>query len=226
MNNLLFVLEILLSYFTLLLLFKKHQKEGIYIWLLAATILLNFMLLKKVEIANVEVNLGIVLSSVIFIGCNIINQKYGPEEIKKIIYMLLFGSLVGFLLTILFSKITASDYNIVTNNSYDLVFGSNIRLYISNMIALLFTLILNNNLYYELRKIKNKIYISNILSTIIVQFIECILFVGLAYMFTESFKIMTEVVIWRYLIKLLVCLLGTVIIYLAVHMQESRRKEK
>lgn len=215
MNLVLFVFEIIVLYISLLIMYKRNKKEGLYIWALIASILGNIMILKTVEIFSFEVNLGIIINAVIFIAANIIVQKYGPEEIKKMIMIVLLGSLLGFIITSLGSYITPSEYNLSANKAYDYIFIENLRLYLANTIALFICLWVKAILYHELRKIKNKIWISNSLSTIIIQFIESIIFISIAYFFNLKINEIVILIIGRYFIKLFVGLIGNNAIYIA-----------
>ena len=60
--------------------------------------------------------------------------------------------------------------------SFNQIFGNNLKIFASSTIALLASLILNIKLYYFLRRAKNKIWISNILSGIIVQFVYTLIY--------------------------------------------------
>ena len=73
-------------------------------------------------------------------------------------------------------------------------------------------------MYYELKKINNRIFISNIFSIIIAELIENLLFVLIAYLFEQGksdliFDIIF-CIIFRYIIKTIIGLFGTIPIYI------------
>ena len=80
---------------------------------------------------------------------------------------------------------------------------------------MLYALIFNYKLYYYLKRIKNKIWISNLFSSIIINFITAILFPILAYALIEEPIDIIKLIIIRYLISLIVSIIGTIPIYIA-----------
>ena len=66
--------------------------------------------------------------------------------------------------------------NLYANKSYDSIFEYNLRVYIANLIALPLSVWLNSKLYYEIKKIKNNIALSNIFSIVIIELLENIIF--------------------------------------------------
>ncbi len=221
MNNVLFIIKIIILYLSLLLIYKKYKKEGLSYFIFILAILSSIILLKTVDIITFEVNLGLVFNILIFIGFNIIVQKHGPRETNKLMMMIFLGLIIGVIFLIIFSNLEGSNFNLLTNKSYDYVFGNALRIVIAGTLSLMGALSFNSILYYELRKIKNKIYISNILSTIISQFIECTLFITIAYLFKVNLSYMLKLIVGRYILKAVIGLIGTSVIYIAYRVKED-----
>lgn len=214
MNIILLLIEILLSVFALIYLYNKQKYEGIYLWILIFSIFIGIFSQKTTEIFGLEINLGFVTNSLLFIASNILVQKKGPEEIKKILSTIFVGSVIIFTISIISVLLTSSTINEITNKSFDKLFYLNNRIYFSSIISLIISLWLNAKLYHQIRQIKNKIVISNILSTIIIHFVECILFCVLSYTFKIPFINIIELIVIRYIFKVSIGLIGTNIIYM------------
>ena len=86
-----------------------------------------------------------------------------------------------YIILFLVSYLKSSNINLFTNASYNNIFINSIRIYFANLVTLLYSLLLNNKLYYYLKIMKNNILISNLFSTIIIQFIASIIFCLVGY---------------------------------------------
>ena len=107
------------------------------------------------------------------------------------------------------------------NKSFDNIFIDSARLYFANIVTTLYMLFLNSKLYYYLKKEKNKIIISNIFSSVIVQFLATIIFILLAYAITTPMTDIIAKMIIRYIISLIVMFLGTIVIYITNNIKEN-----
>ena len=67
---------------------------------------------------------------------------------------------------------------------------------------------------------KNNILISNIFSTIIIQFIASILFGVIAYTFIKEPIDIIKIIMIRYLMSLVVGIIGTIPIYITKYIKE------
>ena len=214
-NILLIIAEAIVSYLSLLLLSKKYKKDGIYIFAIIATFLSCILNLKQISIMNVSVPIGFGITIAIIIGLNILIQQNGQEETKNYLIIVLITSIISYLFLNISELITDSEYNLLSNKSFDNIFSNNTRIYISVTISLLLSLYLDSNLYYLIKKLQNKIILSNIFSIIIVEFFENILFVLLAYLFEYEAIDLILCIIFRYMIKTIIGLFGTIPLYIA-----------
>ena len=174
------------------------------------------MTLKLIPIFEFDTNLGIVPLATIFIASNIIVQKQGPEEIKKVTLTIIAFSIISFGILYLTSQLESSNINLFTNKSYDNIFMESARIYFANIATLLYSLLLNSKLYSYLKSVKNKIWISNIFASIIIQFIASILFNILAYIFVKELIEIIELIVLRYMISLIATIIGTINIYISI----------
>lgn len=222
MNNIsLLVIEMITCLITLIIIYKKYKIEGLYGYIIISFLLSNIMSLKIISIYDFDVNLGIIPLATIFIASNIIIQKQGTDEIKKLTLTLVAISIISYGMLYITSILNSSNINLFTSASYNNIFVGSERIYFANIVTILYTLLINSKLYYFLKTDRNKIWISNIFSGIIIQFVVTILFNVLAYSFLKEWINIIQLTIMRYLISIIVVLFGTIDVYIANYIKEK-----
>ena len=214
-NIILIFIEMIICYVLLLLLFKKFKTDGIYVYGIIATFISCIMSLKQIELMGVNVPIGFAVTTSLIIAGNMITQKRGPEELKTYLSLVLVTALISCSFLNLSGIIDSSEYNKLSNISYDNIFKYNLRIYLGLTISIIISIYLSSKLYYLLKRLQNKIILSNIFSIIIIELLENILFVFIAYLFEyEPIDLILCLVI-RYMIKTVIGLVGTIPIYIA-----------
>ncbi len=220
MNSItLLIIELIICFITTLLLYKKYKDNGIYTYVIISFIISSIMSLKTITLFEFDINLGIIPFCSIFTAVNILIQKKGPESQKNLIIMLLTISIITYLIVYIVSLMTASEINLFTSASYDNLFKGNSRIFFANLVTILYSLLINSKLYYYLKKMKNNIIVSNLFSSIIIEFIAAILFSTVAYAFSLEAVEIIKIIMIRYLISIIVGLLGTVCIYISKYIK-------
>lgn len=214
MNIMLLILEILLMSAGIILLFKKYKKEGLYFWIIASIILTNIMALKTTNILEIDVALGSILYVGIFIAMNLIIQKHGVESIKKIAITTISASTISVLMITLFTLFYNSSINIDTNISFNILFSNNIRIFLASVITFAISVYINAGIYSKLRIDNNKIFVNNMVAILITQFIDTVLFMGIAFGGTLSLKVIISSIAIRLIIKYITGIIGTIVIYI------------
>ena len=213
-NIILVVIEVIICYTSMILLNKKYKTDGLYVYGIIATFLSCIMSLKQIDILTVSVPIGFGVITSLVIAGNIITQKRGPEEIKTYLTLILVTALVSCCFLNLSGLMESSNYNLYANKSYDSIFEYNLRVYIANIISILLCVWINSKLYYEIKRIKNKIILSNIFSITITELLENTFFVFIAYLFEYELINIVLCIIFRYMIKIVIAIIGTIPIYI------------
>lgn len=221
MNIILLVLEVLIVLGIIYFLYKKLNKNGLYLFIIIGLILLNVFTLKTIEILSIDITTGIVINIAIYTISIILVHKYGFEELKKLIFISAMTLLFSYIIISLSGMLESGLYNDLSNEAYNIIFASNIRLFIANITSILFGIWINGLLYYKLKGIKNIIFINNILTTIIIQFIDNIIFTVLAYMVTTDIVVLIGMFLIRYIIKVLIGIIFTILIYMIDRIKEK-----
>lgn len=213
MNTLLLLSEIIISFASIIILYEKYNKEGIYIWLMIATIFGNIMITKSISISNLNINLGIIVIATIFVCSNFLIQKEGEKETNKILLLVFITSIISNIIFLLVSKTNISTINIISDKAFNNLFINNIILYITNTIVLLVTLKINNYIYYKVKLLENKIWIANIISMIITQTIYGVLIGSMYLAYINNYLDLIIIIVIRFLLAILTQVLGTILIY-------------
>ncbi len=217
----LLIIELIVCIIAIVILYKNYHLVGLYAYTIASIILSCMMSFKMITIYNYDMNLGIIPLVTIFIVANIIIQKIGPEETKKHLLLTVTVLTLSYLILLLIKQMTASKIGLFASASYNNIFDNSLRIIFANIVTILYPLILNNKLYYYLKRMKNSIIISNIFSTIIIQFIASILFGIIAYTFVKEPIDIVKIIMIRYLVSLVVGLAGTLAIITTKYIKEQ-----
>lgn len=216
----LLAIELLLCTIVQTILYQKYKTTGLYVYIIISLMLASLMSLKTITLYNFDVNLGIIPFVSIFTASNTIIQKNGADAMKKLILTTSATFLIGYGFIYLVQVMDSSNIRLFTNASYDNIFVDSLRMYFANFVTILYSLLLNSKLYYYLKKMKNNILISNLFSTIIIQFLASILFGLIAYAFIKEPLDIIKIIMIRYLISLITGLIGTISIYLTKKVTE------
>lgn len=171
MNTIIFIFTLITTIIITLVVYKKQKYDGLQILLITYTILGTILPLKEVSIFALPIPISLISGVSIFIIINIILQNQGKEKAMQELWLIWLVSVFSYIILSI-SSLSPS----YINTSFNQIFGNNLKIFASSTIALLTSLILNIKLYYFLRRAKNKIWISNILSGIIVQFVYTLIF--------------------------------------------------
>lgn len=213
MNILLLFLEIIISFIIIYYSYKKQKYEGLYVILTILTLLVGIFSNKEINIFKLNINYCFIISTLIILITKILIQKKGPEEVKNILILVTFTSIITYILLETSSLLQISNLNKKLNISYNEVLNLNNRIYLSTLISLITSIYLTSIIYHEIRILKNKIWITNILSSIIMELIESTIFCIISYLFKIPIINIIELIVIRYILKLIISIIGTLLIY-------------
>lgn len=214
-NLLLIFIEVIICYVSLIIITKKYKIDGLYVYGIIATFISCIMNLKQIELININIPLGLGVTTSIIIAGNLLTQISGKDKLKEYLLLITLTGIVSYILIYLSTIIKISDLNYYANKSYDNIFSYNLKISISLIISLLISIWLSSNLYYIIKRLKNKIIFSNILSVIITELFENIIFVLISFIFDYTPVDIFICILLRYIIKTIIAILGTIPIYIA-----------
>lgn len=204
------------------ILYKLNKIEGLYYYTIIALITSIIGSFKSIEIYNATINLGIIPFSSLFIISNILTQKNGLDENKKITKILILTLITSFIILNITNLFKCNSLNILNNNTFNNMLFKNTRLFLTSAL-IIYLIILNLKLYYNLKKEQNQIWISSVLSSIIIQFITTITYTILLYSLELNILKLVETMVIRYIIGIFASIAGTIIIYIISDIKENRK---
>lgn len=176
-------------------------------------IISNIIAGKLINIGPFILTLSILIYPLSYTIANIISELYGVNITK---YVIRIGFICSFFLVIIsFITISLPPASIFKfNNAYKIVFGATPRIILASFLSYLSAQ--NTNLWiFNSLKIKN-IYIRNIISMIFTQFIDSVVFIGIAFLGKYDFQILINMILSQYLIKLLISISNSPLISISV----------
>ena len=214
MNEILWILTLILSFVSIILCYKYLGKNGLFLWIVVATLVSNIQTVKTVELFGLETSLGTILYGSTFLATDILNYKYGLKESRKTI---IYGFLSMIMMTIfmVICLLYQPSINDFAQESLSTIFSFNIRITIASLLGFGVSQFIDTFLFHRLQKKYNKLWLSNNASTMICQFIDTIIFTLITYVGTMNFNAIIEIMISMYMFKLMVALLDTPFMYLA-----------
>lgn len=215
MNIILLLIEIIISFIFLLIFYKKYKQNGLYLYGIITFILALLTSVKNIEIIGMDIPLGIVLITTLYAVSNILVQKNGVKATNKLISYLLITCAITIPIVILYSSIIPSGYTSIINNSYSQMFIDKLRIVLATTFVSFLSLWLNSIMYYQLKRDKNNLLISNLLSLIIIYFIDASLFGILSFIFVIPISRIFITIAIIYTMKLIVGLVGIIVAYIA-----------
>ena len=136
----------------------------------------------NLTVFNIEATFSasVFIYAVVFMISNVITERYGKENSVMTIRVGILAQLISSLLLFIVQLLPTQDVKI--QEAYKLILGSNFIFVLAGVVAVFASQTCNTAIYYELRK-KRKLqpWIVNVISTIIGQFVDTIVFLGLSF---------------------------------------------
>ena len=212
MNYIYILLEVLIVFLLMIFSYKYGKKDGLYVYI-GFMSAIGSIIVGTVDILSFQVSIGIPIIMGIFICSNVIIQRYGIDEVKRILYTYGASYIISFILIGLVSLIIPS------NNVFDLLFGynlNNVRCFIGTFISIMIMIWIGSGIYYSLRKSKNMLIISNVVTSFVISFIESLICILIAYTGNFSGIELFGMISIRYVFEVIVSIIGLIPVYILV----------
>ena len=214
MNELLWFLTLILSFISIILCYKYLEKNGLFLWIIVATLVSNIQTVKTVELFGLETSLGTILYGSTFLATDILNYKYGLKESRKTIT---YGFLSMIIMTIfmIICLLYQPSVNDFSQESLSIIFSFNIRITIASLVGFCVSQFMDTLIFHKLQKKYKKLWLSNNVSTMFCQIVDTVIFTLITYAGTMNLNAIIEIMISMYIFKFFVALLDTPFMYLA-----------
>lgn len=214
MNEILWVITLLLAFTSIILCYKYLGKSGLFLWVVVATIVSNIQTVKTVELFGLETALGTILYGSTFLATDILNYKYGLKESRKtIVYGFLSMTIMTLFMVICLLYIPSeSDF---AQESLMTIFSINVRITIGSLLGFVTSQFIDTMIFHKLQSKYNKLWLSNNGSTMICQAIDTVIFTFITYLGTMNMGTIFEIMLSMYIFKIFIAICDTPFMYVA-----------
>ena len=214
MNELLWIFTLILSFISIILCYKYLGKNGLFLWIVVATMVSNIQTIKTINLFGLETSLGTILYGSTFLTTDILNFKYGLNESRKTI---IYGFLSMIIMTIfmVLCLLYEPSINDFAQGSLITIFSFNVRITIASLIGFSVSQFMDTLIFHKLQKKYNKLWLSNNVSTMFCQIVDTIIFTLITYLGTMNINTIIEMMVSIYTFKFFVALLDTPFMYIA-----------
>jgi uncharacterized integral membrane protein (TIGR00697 family) len=224
-NELLWILLLIITFLGILLAYRMFGKIGLFAWVGVAIILANIQVMKTVQIFGLVTAMGNIIYGTIFFATDVLNENYGKKEAQKAVW-------IGFFVLIFATIVMQISLNFVPDESDLLspalqeIFGFLPRIAVASLIAYLISQFHDVWAFnFWKKKTKGKyLWLRNNASTMVSQLIDNVVFTGIAFVglfglfgWEQVFEwsIIFQIFIVSYVMKFIVAVLDTPFMYWA-----------
>jgi len=224
LNELLWILLLLITFIIQILAYRFFGKNGLYAWIAVAIILANIQVMKTVSFFGLVTALGNIIYGTTFLTTDILSENYGKKEAKKAVW-------IGFFMLISITIIMQLCLQFTPHESDTLspalqqIFGLLPRIAIASLTAYLISQFFDVYFFNILKnKFKGKhLWLRNNLSTMVSQLIDNVIFTWIAFVgiglfgWTQVFdwSIIIQIFVVSYVMKWIVAVFDTPFVYLS-----------
>lgn len=215
MNELLFLVTIIVNFTGILIAYKLFGKVGLFVWAGLASVITNIEVTKCVDMFGMSVTLGNVIYSSTFLATDILSERHGSKDARTAVWIGFFSA-IAFTVIIQISMLFEPNAHDLVSTSMDNIFGLLPRLCIASLIAYLASNMLDTYVYDCIkRRYPKHLWLRNNGSTLVSQFVDNIIFTAIAWIGIYDLATMIELGITSLFIKWAIALCDTPFLYVA-----------
>lgn len=227
MNILLWFGFAIVNFLMIVGIYKLFGKTGLYAWIAMGTILANIQVIKSIDFdlgfIVIAATLGNIMYGTLFLVTDALGEKYGKKAAKKAVYIGFFSLLATVIIMQLALLFEPSSFDFA-QGSLETIFGFLPRLALGSLLAYGVSQMFDVHFFNYIKSRQDgdqNLWFRNILSTVVSQLIDSIIFVPIAFAPVVIFgaeglpwEVVWEIFITTYLIKVVVAALDTPFVYL------------
>lgn len=214
-NELLWFLFLLVDFGVSLLAVYLFGRNALYVIIATDIIICNIQVLKIIDIFGLVATVGNILYGSIFLATDLLSEVYGKQAARRGVWLGFFALIfatISMQLALLFTP-HPDDFS---QPALQQIFGFMPRVVVASLIAYLIS---QHHDVWAFHFWKEKtagrfLWLRNNASTWVSQAIDSIVFVTIAFYGVFSPKVLLSVLVTTYLLKLMIALLDTPIVYL------------
>jgi len=211
------ILFVLVHFALFLFCYRKFGKSGLYAWVGIATILANIQVTKTIGMFGLVMTLGNTMYGTIYLTTDLLNEKYGEKAAKKAVWFGFFSLLLS-TIVMQMALVFEPQAEDLAQEHLEMIFGLLPRLAAASLLAYFTSQFLDVRLYSFIRRFfpeRNQLWIRNNGSMAISQLVDTLIFCTVAFAGVYSSEVWWEILLTTYLIKFVISVAATPVIYIA-----------
>lgn len=231
-NEILLIISLLVSYSSVVLLFRFLGKTGLFVITSIATILANIEVVILVHAFGMDQTLGNTLFASTFLATDILSEIYGKKQANKAVLI----GIVTTVMFLIFSNLWVLYQPLPEDtmmSSVRIVFGNTPRILIASFVAYALSESFDVFVYHKWWKFTEKkfgnkhkmLWLRNNGSTLISQLINTVVFNFGAFYGIYELSVVISITVFGYIIYIITSLLDTPFVYLARWLYENKMEK-
>ncbi|MCI3927047.1 queuosine precursor transporter [Paenibacillus sp. TRM 82003] len=201
-----------------LLCYRWFGRSGLYAWIAVATVIANIQVVKTIEMAGLVMTLGNTMYASIFLATDLLNEKHGEKAARKGVWVGFFILLASTIMMQMALKFEPQPEDFA-QEPLQQIFGLMPQLALGSLTAYFVSQMLDVRIFSLLRKLfprPEQLWIRNNGSTLVSQLLDTLVFCSIAFVGVGyTFDVWLQIFISTYIIKFVVSVASTPIIYWA-----------
>jgi len=214
-NDMIWLVLLAVNYLMLVLSFRLFRANGLFAWVALSSILANIQVVKTIELFGMVTTLGNIIYGTSFLATDILSECYSEKEAKEAVKIGIFSMLATTVIMqiCLMFEPHASD---TAQGALHSIFSVMPRIAIASITA--YCVSQNFDVwFYNYLKIRfpERLWVRNNGSTMLSQLIDNVIFTVLAFWGVFELDVLLQIFASTYLLKWIVALCDTPVIYWA-----------
>lgn len=214
MNDVLFFASIITTFSAVVMVSRIFGRAGLFAWVAFATIMANILTAKQVTIFGLDVTMGTILFSSVFLVSDILNEKHGAKEAKKAA-CIAFASAIGYIIVTNISLLYVPNALDFSSDGMRDLFGTSLRISISSAVMFLLANLADVTIYNFIKRRNGALWLRNNVSSIISNGFENFAFITIAFLGIMPFHDIMIIAAGTTVIEIIVSVCGTPFFYLS-----------
>lgn len=225
-NELTFFLMIIVVLCTTLLMFRLG-KIWLYAFIAVCIVLANIFVTKQFRLCGLSATGGNITYGAIFLVTDLLCEHYGSEAGRRAVMIGFFAALFYLVTSQFILLMQPAEYDTVHDGMRS-IFSFAPRIVLASLIAYLISQFHDIWAYHTIRKLtRNRLlWLRNNASTWSSQLIDSVTFSLIAFVGVFPFKIVLQIILSTYLLKIVVAAIDTPFIYLSYHFLPHELREQ
>lgn len=214
-NELLWIGMLALNFSLILVAYKVFGAVGLIAWIAVSGIIANIQVTKTIELFGMTATLGNIVYATSFLATDILNERFGSKLARRSVWIG-FGAIVSATALMSLAILFTPAPDDAMSGSLRAIFSLLPRITVASLSAYVIAQLHDVWAFdFWKRRIPDKLWIRNNLSTVVSQAIDSLVFTTIAFAGVFPFRVFLEILLTTYVLKGVVAILDTPLIYIS-----------